>query len=68
MTNKCCRSNYITTNSVSTTDDNQRTGALGLGAVDISNESEFVKALSWGGSKWNWSQGDSAKLEIRDFG
>lgn len=39
----------------------QLLGPMGLGAVSPSNNI-YIDSLSWGGSKWNWSQGSSNKL------
>lgn len=62
----CCKltrdflSNIEATTTTETT-TNQNTNKLGTTTIPLSNNT-FIRALSWGGTKWNWSQGSTNKL------
>lgn len=53
-----------TSTSASTGNESQNTSSkLSTTVISIpSDTSDYIKALSWGGTKWNWNYGDSNKL------
>ena len=53
-----------TSTTDSSSNESQNTSAkLSTTVISIpSDTSDYIKALSWGGTKWNWNQGDSNKL------
>ena len=38
------------------------TNNLGITSIELS-DNEYIRALSWGGTKWNWVQGSNDKLK-----
>lgn len=63
------KTDYIIDTNTSTTDsssnESQNTSSkLSTTVISIpSDTSNYIKGLSWGGTKWNWNYGDSNKLK-----